>query len=62
MAPQMGKASLHKLTCMLEKIFSQTSSPISIKLDANYPFMEGIQVYFIKGQILIKGEIITKCK
>jgi hypothetical protein len=28
----------------LGKIFSKTNRPISVKLDANYPYMNGIQV------------------
>jgi hypothetical protein len=40
MGPQIGKAFFHKL--ILEKIFSKTSRPITIKLDANYPCLKGI--------------------
>jgi hypothetical protein len=40
----------------LKKIFfSRTSRPNSIKLATNYPWVKGI-----KGQVLFKGEIITK--
>jgi hypothetical protein len=42
MGPQLGKTFLHKL--VLEKIISKISRPISIKLNANYPCMKGIQV------------------
>jgi hypothetical protein len=48
MGLQFGKKLLHKL--VLEKVFfSKTSRPISIKLDANYPCMKGIQVCLDKG-------------
>jgi hypothetical protein len=43
----IGKIFLHKP--ILEKIFSQTSRPISIKLEANYLCMKGIQVCLDKG-------------
>jgi hypothetical protein len=41
MGPQLGKTFLHKFK--LEKIFSKTSKLISIKLDAIYPCVKGIQ-------------------
>jgi hypothetical protein len=47
MGPHLGKTFLHVL--ILEKIFSKTSWPISIKLHANYPCMKGIQVCLDKG-------------
>jgi hypothetical protein len=34
--------------------------PISIKLGTNYPWVMGILIVQIKGQVLFKGEIITK--
>jgi hypothetical protein len=49
-----GKTFLHKI--ILEKIFSKTTWSISVKLDANYPCIKGIQM----GQILIKAKIITE--
>jgi hypothetical protein len=46
---------------ILKKIFfSRTSRPNSIKLGINYPWMKENEVVQIKGQILFKGEIITK--
>jgi hypothetical protein len=47
--PQLGKTFLQKF--ILEKIFSKTSRPISIKLHANYPCMKGIQVCLVKGTV-----------
>jgi hypothetical protein len=46
----------------LKIFFSRTSRPNSIKLGTTYPWMKENQVNFvqIKGQILFKGEIITK--
>jgi hypothetical protein len=47
---------------ILKKIFfSITSRPISIKLGTNHhPWVKEILDYTIKGQVLFKGEIITK--
>jgi hypothetical protein len=46
---------------ILKKIFfSRTSWPISIKLGANHPKVTGILNCSNKGQVLFKGEIITK--
>jgi hypothetical protein len=36
------------------------SKPISIKLGTNYPWVKGILIVQIKGQVIFKGEIITK--
>jgi hypothetical protein len=44
----------------LKKIFSRTSRPISIKLGLNHAWLKGILIVQIKGQVLFKGEIITK--
>jgi hypothetical protein len=52
------------LTCVyIEKkiFFSRTSRPISIKLGTNHPWVKDI-VIFSKGQVLFKGEIITKMR
>jgi hypothetical protein len=48
MVPQLGKTFLHKLV-LGKNFFSKFSRSISIKLDANYPFMKGIEVYLNKG-------------
>jgi hypothetical protein len=40
-------------------MFSRTSVPKSIKLDTNFPSVKDKSVQ-IKGQVLFKGEIITK--
>jgi hypothetical protein len=46
---------------ILKKIFfSTTSRPISIKLGTNHPYVKGIQNCTNQGQVLFKGEIITK--
>jgi hypothetical protein len=55
-----GKPFLRVFT--LNKIFSRTICPISIKLATNHPWVKGIQVVQRKGQVLFKGEIITKMK
>jgi hypothetical protein len=49
MGPQYGKKKpfFHKF--ILKKIFPETSRPISIKLNANFPFIKGIQVCLDKG-------------
>jgi hypothetical protein len=52
---------LHKLI-LEKKIFSKTSFPISIKLDANYPCMKEIQACSDKGTDAHQRETITKCK
>jgi hypothetical protein len=45
----------------IEKIlFSRTSKPISTKLSTNYLWVKEFKILQIKGQILVKGEIITK--
>jgi hypothetical protein len=41
------KTILH--TFIWGEIFSRTSKPISIKLNANYPCMRGIKIYSNKG-------------
>jgi hypothetical protein len=44
---------------LLKKIFfSRTSRPISMKLGINHPWVKGILIVQIKGQVLFKGEII----
>jgi hypothetical protein len=48
MGPQLRFFFFTCRACIGKKIFSKTSWPISIKLDANYPFMKGIQVYVNK--------------
>jgi hypothetical protein len=48
MGPHKGKTLLHKF--ILEIIFSRISWPISVKLNANYPCMKGIQVRLDKGR------------
>jgi hypothetical protein len=40
--------------------FSRTSRPISIKLGINHPWVQEFYIVQIKGQVLFKGEIITK--
>jgi hypothetical protein len=40
--------------------FSRTRRPISIKLGTYHPQVKGILNFQIKGQVLLKGEIITK--
>jgi hypothetical protein len=45
----MGKTILQMFIHVLEKIFSRTSRPVSIKLDPNYPCMKGIQPCSNKG-------------
>jgi hypothetical protein len=45
---------------ILKIFFSRTSLPNSIKLGTNYPYVKGIQVVQIKGQVIFKREIITK--
>jgi hypothetical protein len=45
---------------LLKILFSRTSRPISIKLGINHPWVKGILNCSKKGQILFKGEIITK--
>jgi hypothetical protein len=48
---------------MLEKFFSsKTTETISVKLDANYPCLKGFKFTQIEGHVIIKGEIIKKCK
>jgi hypothetical protein len=42
-----GQMGPHKLT--LEYFFSKIRGPISIKIDANYPCIKGIQVCLDKG-------------
>jgi hypothetical protein len=43
----------------IEKIFfSRTSRPISMKLSINHPWVK--EILQIKGQVLFKGEIISK--
>jgi hypothetical protein len=43
-----------------KKIFSRTIWPISIKLGKNHPWVKGILIVQIKGQVHFKGEINTK--
>jgi hypothetical protein len=43
-----------------KKVFSRTSTPISIKLGANHPWVKRIFNCTDKGQVLFIGEIITK--
>jgi hypothetical protein len=45
---------------ILGKIFSKNSSPVTIKLGTNHPCVKVILNVEIKGQVLVKGEIITK--
>jgi hypothetical protein len=40
--------------------FSRTRRAKSIKLNTNYPWVQGIKVCSNKGQVFFKGEIITK--
>jgi hypothetical protein len=51
-------------TCVYVNFFysTRTSRPISIKLGTNHPWVKGIQICIneFKGQLLFKGEIITK--
>jgi hypothetical protein len=45
-----------------EKVFfSRTSLQILVKL-FNHPEVKGCKSYYVKSQVFIKGEIITKCK
>jgi hypothetical protein len=44
----IGKTFLHKLV-LVGKCTQKTGRPISVKLDANYPCMKGIQVCLNKG-------------
>jgi hypothetical protein len=44
----------------IEKIFSRTSKPISIKLGVNRPWMKRNKNVYKKGQALVQGEIITE--
>jgi hypothetical protein len=44
----------------LKIFFSRTSRPNSIKLGTNCPWMREFKSLQIKGQVLFKGEIITK--
>jgi hypothetical protein len=41
---------------LLKVFFSKTIRPISIKLGINYFGVKGIQVFQIKGQILLRGK------
>jgi hypothetical protein len=41
-----------------KKIFSKTNMPVSIKLDANYPFMKATQVCLVKGTDPHQREIL----
>jgi hypothetical protein len=54
----LGKAYLHVF--ILGKIFSRTSRPISAKLGTNHPWVKEIQIVKIKGDVLLKREVITK--
>jgi hypothetical protein len=59
--PQWGKSYLHVF--ILKQIFSRTSRPISIKLYTYHLLGKGrgdSKIDQIKGQVLFKGEIITK--
>jgi dihydroorotate dehydrogenase len=47
MGIELGEKSY--ISFLLDKIFSKTSRPILIKLDANYPCMKEIQVCLNKG-------------
>jgi hypothetical protein len=40
--------------------FSRTSRPISIKLGTNHPWVKGILIVQIKGQVFFRGEIIIE--
>jgi hypothetical protein len=54
-------AKEYKYNDFLKKIFfTRTSWPNSIKLSTNYLWVKGIQVCSNNGQILCRGEIITK--
>jgi ATP-dependent DNA ligase len=44
----------------IEKIFSRTSRPISIKIGANLPWVKRLKIDQKKGQVLFQGEIITE--
>jgi hypothetical protein len=44
----------------IEKKFSRTSRPISIKLGTKHSWVKTNEIVQIKGQALFKGEIITK--
>jgi hypothetical protein len=70
MVPREGRSGVgrghnrenHIYMCLYwkKKIFSKTSWPISIKLGINHPWVKGILIFPIKGQILFKEEIFTK--
>jgi hypothetical protein len=45
--PQLGKTFFNKL--LLYKKLLQNQQAISVKLDANYPYMKAIQVCLDKG-------------
>ena len=47
MGLQLGKTFLHEL--ILEKLFSRTNRPTSIRLDADYPCLKAIQVCLYIG-------------
>jgi hypothetical protein len=51
---EWGKPFKHVF--IFEKIFSITSRPNSIKHDANYPCIKGIQVYTNKGPYHLQRE------
>ena len=62
-APLQGEiiAKQEKYTENFQKIFfSRTSRPNSNKPGTHYPCVKGINFVQIKGQILLKGEIIMK--
>jgi hypothetical protein len=55
----MGDNYKNTIIGHLKIFFSRTTGINSIKLGANYPWVKRIQIQ-IKGQVLFKGEIITK--
>jgi hypothetical protein len=59
-SPKGDNGERVKIHWKIWKIFFRTSRPNSIKLGVNYLWLKGIQVYSNKGQVLFKGEMITK--
>jgi hypothetical protein len=47
---------------ILQNVFSRTNRLILIRPGTNYRWVKGIQNFQIKGQVLFKGEIITKMR